>query len=1686
MQLFSFLPRGRRNRLPKKARRIIPIETLEERLLYSVGGGFIGSGIHGDYYQGINLDNGGTVAAAFSRSDVRIDFDWSYYMSPGGSGSPGQSSLGVDNFSVRWTGQIAAKYSETYTFKTTSDDGVRLYIKAAGSNTWTTVINNWTDHSTWNNSGTFKMVADQKYDIKLEYYEHAGNGQIKLKWSSASTAEEVIEPVTQIGVNGSSAIDYEPGIMFADMMKLARLESFHADSAGATLDSNGWLTGDADFILVHGLNYDMRGLYTMSFNGQADVSFGWAGVTVNSKSYDAASNLTTIKFTYRDVDNVDLRSSALLLKFTNTRRLATDTTPTGITNIKIMRPIAPGATTSYAPNEIFTKQYKDLISKFTVIRNMDYLASNTNANSVLNWADRMKPGYSSQQGALGGYEGSGGAIEYAVALSNETGKDLWLNIPIQATDDYLTKLAYALKYGTDANGNPYTSPQTNPVYAPVEPNLKIYLELSNEVWNSMFKQGQLAKTIAQAEVANNTATGKAINYDNVNNADVWAKRWWALRTAQVSTIFRQVWGDGAMMQTVRPVFQFQYGNLNNTAVDALQFLDHYLNNTNGNHVSDPHPVNYFLYAAGGAWYASASDPTGVGIYTFTNPSFEYAQIGPATYQQAPAGSDWIFSGTAGLISNGASATIGGIAVAPPMAPSGGQAAYIAGTGSISQRVTLPAGVMDISFRNLQAATGTETISVYIDGKLVSTLTPGRSSYNFSRSGTANVTAGEHTITITGSGNGVAFLDDLKIETVEAIFKNSAISSVTNTVQTEVNWARAYGLKTVGYEGGFSVGYDSPSPVAMAANVDPRVQQYTLKTIQDYYAAGGDLPIVFNASFGGYSVVANSIYGYASIENQNTPKLAGYADAMNAMPPTITNATLVPNVLDATNVRLWLGNFAGKTWADQGGNIYQQGGWVSWDVNVPAGGKYVLTTNTTGTGGKFVVLVDEQQVAIGQSGQDAAGTITLSAGLHTVKVRSTDVAQFRVNKITFSQDQAPAAPTLSTATFSADHMDLAWTPVPGATDYRIMYGTAPGNYTAEVDMGAKVSGTISGLTSGVYYAVVYAYDTNGLRSLLSNQIRVAASAGGVEYKIDFQDQTAGTGKKVWTFGDYTLSGLGNGGTLQIQDSGAAQWPGGWQSTLLVAQNWGNGQGIERADHTAFDMSSIDLAYLGTGGSAVITGYDASGASFKKIVNLTDMVGDRAYESVALNWNQVVKVEVRWYEKADGGGGARFGAIDNVVINKDGSGVPQPTIQTHTVNAKTSYSYVDASGDTVTIKLTGPGTASVYRLDGAKEDASRIVLSGTTSASSLNVSVTGAKSSPKTTTVGEINLGTGQLKTISAAAVDLNGVGVIGINNSYVTSIALRDLLNGADIILPGTASRTSVVLSARHVGDGSEIRTAMAVSSATFADFGNGSISAASLGKLRTTGIKGALAGDFSGTLTVGSSSASTATALTSASIAGAVLGGVWQITGNAGAITAQSIAGTWQGLFSGRITSLAVRNDMSGTLKAQSISTWTVGGNASNIIATIGSSSTAGKEVLTSMTVGSKLQNSVVTTLGGIGTIAAAQMLNNAITAGAVASTLQSASSGYSGSETIRSIKINGDSKTRANSVSGNHIAARNIKSLIAYYPDTSLTSQIVSGVISTFSVAQVVSGKTQVTKFSNLTTLSPAVHIPGFDVTLM
>ena len=149
-----------------------------------------GDGLLGEYRNTndptTTQNNGFSSAIALSRIDSKIDFDWLY-------GSPTSPSplVNVDNFTVRWTGEVLPQFSEVYQFYTTTDDGVRLWVDDQ------LLIDKWIGQGATEWTGSIALIAGQRYKIKMEYFEWGGGALAKLKWSSARTPKQVI-PKSQL------------------------------------------------------------------------------------------------------------------------------------------------------------------------------------------------------------------------------------------------------------------------------------------------------------------------------------------------------------------------------------------------------------------------------------------------------------------------------------------------------------------------------------------------------------------------------------------------------------------------------------------------------------------------------------------------------------------------------------------------------------------------------------------------------------------------------------------------------------------------------------------------------------------------------------------------------------------------------------------------------------------------------------------------------------------------------------------------------------------------------------------------------------------------------------------------------------------------------------------------------------------------------------------------------------------------------------------------------------------------------------------------------------------------------------------------------------------------------------------------------------------------------------------------
>ena len=134
-----------------------------------------GGGVKGEYFNGMTPAG----VPGLTRIDPAIDFSWG---DPGGPGTP----IGVDQFSARWTADLEIAVADTYTFITSTDDGVRLWLNDEQ------IINQWVDQGTTDVFSRPLALKPGIYPLRMEYYENTGGAVARLFWQTPTMARQII------------------------------------------------------------------------------------------------------------------------------------------------------------------------------------------------------------------------------------------------------------------------------------------------------------------------------------------------------------------------------------------------------------------------------------------------------------------------------------------------------------------------------------------------------------------------------------------------------------------------------------------------------------------------------------------------------------------------------------------------------------------------------------------------------------------------------------------------------------------------------------------------------------------------------------------------------------------------------------------------------------------------------------------------------------------------------------------------------------------------------------------------------------------------------------------------------------------------------------------------------------------------------------------------------------------------------------------------------------------------------------------------------------------------------------------------------------------------------------------------------------------------------------------------------
>ncbi len=306
-----------------------------------------------------------------------------------------------------------------------------------------------------------------------------------------------------IGTNLVEVTYYTPEWPFVDAMRSSRVNSsgFPWELSGGTapaLDAQGYPKGLASGQVAY--TYTLRvarwpvGQWVVLFEGDGAVEMTWDGGRA-SLSHGGSG-------TARFVANV--------AKATHNGFTVRITRSSASNHVRNIRVIMPGFEGTYA-TQPFHPLFLQRIQHATVLRFMDW--GSTNNSNIADWSQRKRPDYRSMHGR------GGVAYEVMADLCNRTKKHMWVCVPHKATDDYVRQLATLLRDRLD-------------------PSLKLFVEYSNEVWNSGFRQYSEVNSVAQS---------KGLTW----------YAWYAQRSVQIFKTFEQVLGGRSRL--VR-VLGSQHGN----------------------------------------------------------------------------------------------------------------------------------------------------------------------------------------------------------------------------------------------------------------------------------------------------------------------------------------------------------------------------------------------------------------------------------------------------------------------------------------------------------------------------------------------------------------------------------------------------------------------------------------------------------------------------------------------------------------------------------------------------------------------------------------------------------------------------------------------------------------------------------------------------------------------------------------------------------------------------------------------------------------------------------------------------------------------------------------------------------------------------------------------------------------------
>lgn len=314
-------------------------------------------------------------------------------------------------------------------------------------------------------------------------------GVLAKKSEAHSPASKAPVANARLGINLAGIADWSTEQPFVDFFHMSRdwISQVKSGAWGTgpalELDEHGWIKRLAKdchatsvICSLEGNQYP-SGEYVILYEGEGTLTFSNGAVLENKSG--------------RMVLRVDAAKGPLFLELHKTNP------QNYIRNIRV---ILPGFEQTYQSNPWhpnFLKRW----SGIACLRYMDFMQINN--STQVKWTDRP-------QVTDANYSSKGVPLELLVDLANRLNTDAWFCIPHQADDDYVKQFALYVKKN-------------------LKPELRAWVEYSNEVWNGGFDQNDYAGKAGQ----------------RLRFADkLWEAAWKynAYRSVQIFKIWAEVYG----------------------------------------------------------------------------------------------------------------------------------------------------------------------------------------------------------------------------------------------------------------------------------------------------------------------------------------------------------------------------------------------------------------------------------------------------------------------------------------------------------------------------------------------------------------------------------------------------------------------------------------------------------------------------------------------------------------------------------------------------------------------------------------------------------------------------------------------------------------------------------------------------------------------------------------------------------------------------------------------------------------------------------------------------------------------------------------------------------------------------------------------------------------------------------------